>query len=68
VWISDGFQGDPLGRRWLGRDRKQGEMGETGIRATDRDDDTGRPGLPAFGFAALVLPRPKIGIGYHLTR
>lgn len=27
-----------------------------------------RSGLPAFGFAVLVLPRPEIGISNHLTR
>jgi hypothetical protein len=58
------FQGDPISLRRLGRDRQQCEMGEAVIGATDRDYEAGRPGLPAFGFAALVLPRPKIGISY----
>jgi len=58
--ISETSKGDPIGLRRLGCDREKRQMGESVIRATDSDHDAGRPGLPAFGFAALVLPRPEM--------
>ncbi|MCK3808872.1 hypothetical protein [Sinorhizobium meliloti] len=61
------FQGDPIGLRRLGCEREKRQMRQAIIRVTDGDHDAVRSGLPAFGFAVLVLPRPEIGISNHLT-
>lgn len=62
------LQGNPIGLRRLCRDGEKRQMSQAIIGTTHGDNDTGRAGLSAFGFIALVLPSPEIWICDDLTR